>query len=145
MRVLGIDWGEKRMGFAVSDPLGIVAMPLDVVEVSGSKQSVEAVRRICAETEAEQLVVGLPVNMDGSHGEMAKRIETFVAALKEELKIGVSTWDERMSSLSADRVLDEAGMDQKKRRGVRDKLAAQFILQGYLESQSIPQQDEEDR
>ena len=145
MRVLGIDWGEKRIGFAVSDPLGILATPVDTAEVSGLKESVEAVRRICEEKEAEQIVVGLPINMDGTHGEMVDRIHVFVAALKEDLGLPVAIWDERMSSLAADRVMDEMGMNQKKRKGVRDKLAAQFILQGYLDSQCAlpPDEDEE--
>ncbi len=134
MRVLGVDWGERRLGFAVSDPGGVLALPLKVQSVVNGAEAVAAVERILAETEALLVVVGLPLNMNGSRGEMAGKVDTFVAALREVLPVPVETWDERLSTGLVERTLLAADMSRKRRKEVRDKLAAQVILQGYLDS-----------
>lgn len=136
MRILAVDYGERRLGFAVSDPDGTISMPLRVVEVRSVKNALEETRQICEETEAEKVVVGLPLNMDGTSGEMAQRVEAFVAGLTELVDIPVETWDERLSTVAAERVLLEGDMSRKKRKGLRDQLAAQIFLQGYLDHES---------
>ena len=133
-RLLGIDYGKVRVGLAVSDPLGMFATPLRTETVTSRRQAVEAVVAAIAEVEAGTVVVGLPLNMDGSHGEMAAWAERFVAALSEQVDIPIVTWDERLSSRLVERTLLDADMSRRKRKAVRDKLAAQVILQSYMDS-----------
>ncbi len=102
--------------------------------MSSSKAACAAVREACAETDAEMVVVGMPLNMNGSHGLMAETVSAFVRKLSAQLSIPVATWDERLSTSLVERVLIEADMSRAKRKRVRDKLAAQVILQGYLDS-----------
>jgi len=134
-RIVGLDYGGKRLGFAVSDQAGILSTPLRVVHCKTDAEAARAVSDICAETGAERLVVGLPLNMNGSKGPQAERVETFVALLEEKLSIPVETWDERLSTREAERVMADAGVSTRQMRGVVDKLAAQLILQSYLDAQ----------
>lgn len=136
-RILGLDYGERRLGFAVSDHDGIIAMPLRVVELRHETQALEEVRRICEETDAEKLVVGLPFNMDGTKGPMAVKIESFIKQLTQLISIPVEKWDERLSTSAAERVLVEADISRRKRKAVRDKIAAHVILQGYLDAMNL--------
>ena len=131
-----MDYGEKRCGFAVSDPSGIIAMPLEVVEVSSQEDVIQAAKRMVDEREASRFVIGLPLNMDGSAGPMAEKIQALIPILEETLGVPVHSWDERLSTSMVDRTLIEADVSRKKRKTVRDKLAAQVILQGYLDSSS---------
>ena len=133
-RILGIDYGERRVGFAVSDPGVGFATPLCMIEVQSDSEASKAVQRIVGEQEACEIVVGLPLNMDGTRGPMALRVEGFVQRLHQMLEIPVRTWDERLSSSLIERTLIEADLSRKKRKKVRDMLAAQVILQGYLDS-----------
>ena len=133
-RMLGVDFGERRVGLAVSDALGMLATPWRTVEVSGRREAVEGVVKACEETEAEQIVVGLPLNMDGTHGPMVEKVDAVVADLRGRVSVPVVTWDERLSSSLVERMLLEADVSRARRKQVRDKLAAQVILQGYLDS-----------
>ena len=134
MRILGVDYGERRVGFAVSDPMGTIAFPLHVAEVKSDRDSVEAVRDAVAEFQIEQVVVGLPLNMDGTRGPMVEKVDAFITSLENALDCPVSTWDERLSTGLVERTLLEADISRRKRKQVRDKLAAQVILQGYLDA-----------
>ena len=134
MRVLGVDYGEKRLGLAVSDPGGLIALALDTVQVENRRQALAAVVAACRETEAEQVVVGLPLNMDGTRGPMADKADAFADALGRAAGLPVATWDERLSTAAAERVLLEADLSRRKRKKVRDRVAAQVILQGYLDA-----------
>ena len=133
-RVLGIDYGERRLGLAVSDEEETLAFPLRVVHVRGERHAIAQVAEARREVNAGKIVVGLPLNMDGSRGPMADRVQGFVGKLSRHVGAPVDTWDERLSSASAERPLREAAMSGRKRRKVRDKLAAQIILQAYLDS-----------
>lgn len=133
-RILGIDYGTRRFGFAISDEVGIIATPLCVVEVEGDSDAVSAVKRLCDEQGAGRIVIGLPINMDGSIGPAAKAVEAFVELLAKEIGIPIDTWDERLTTSLVERMLIDADMSRAKRKGVRDKLAAQAILQSYLDS-----------
>ena len=137
MRILALDYGEKRLGFAVSDPTGIIATPLCVVEVASDKEALAETRRICEEVGAEKIVVGLPINMNGTKGPMAVKVSAFCENLGKMIGITVDQYDERLSSSAAERVLLEGDVSRAKRKGLRDKLAAQIILQSYLEAQMI--------
>jgi len=135
-RILGVDHGERRVGLAVSDAMGIVATPLKTVEVASDDDAVEAVCEAVTETQAVKVVVGLPLNMDGTVGPIALRVRAFCEKLKAALDIDVEEWDERLSSAMVERVLIDADISRQKRKKVRDKLAAQVILRGYLDAHS---------
>ena len=137
MRTLGIDYGERRVGVAISDPLGSIALGLETVTVKSLRDAVTKVSEICREKEASTVVVGLPLNMNGTRGPMVERVERFVAELADAVGIPVVTYDERLSSAMVERTLLDADMSRGKRKGVRDMLAAQVILQGYLDREGF--------
>ncbi len=146
MRIIGIDYGERRVGVAISDPLGSIALGVETVSVTSLRDAVAKVSEICREKEAASVVVGLPLNMNGTRGPMVERVERFVAELTEKSGLAVVTYDERLSSAMVERTLLDADMSRRKRKGVRDMLAAQVILQGYLDRQGFecqPDIDEE--
>ena len=137
MRIIGIDYGERRVGVAISDPLGSIALGVDTIEVTSLKDAVAKVCEVCREKNAATVVVGLPLNMNGTRGPMVDRVERFVSELTEAAGLPVVTYDERLSSAMVERTLLDADMSRNKRKGVRDKLAAQVILQGYLDRQGF--------
>lgn len=137
MRILGIDYGRRRIGLAISDEAEFLAHPLDPYRRTHSfKKDLESLARLAREFEAGAIVVGLPLNMNGSKGEMALEVEEFVAQLKAISKIGIVVSDERLTSVEAERVLLEGNVKRKDRKQLRDGLAATLILQGYLDSQA---------
>lgn len=136
MRVLGIDYGQKRIGFAISDDEGMLAVPSRMVEVKGVQEALEAARTMAGETECARVVVGMPVNMNGTHGPAADGVKAFAESLRKVLSVPVDTWDERLSTAQVEKSLIEQDLSRGKRRKIRDKLAAQVILQGYLDSRS---------
>ncbi len=133
MRILGIDYGRKRIGLAISDPDGILASPLPIYIRRDARADIEHIARLAHKKEAGIIVIGLPLNMNGSRGEMAEEVTAFVERLRARVKIPVVTFDERLTSKEAERVLIQADISRKKRKEVRDSLAAVLILQGYLE------------
>jgi len=136
MRILGLDFGDRRIGVALSDPMEIMASALTVVENTAKTDVIAQIISIARENEAERIVVGLPTSLDGSLGPQAKKVQGFVEALSVGTDIPVITWDERFSTVDAERVLVEAGVKREKRKKHRDSVAAAFILQGYLDSVS---------
>lgn len=134
MTFIGIDWGARRVGVAISDPAGIVAIPICTLDVKSDTDAVEKIADVVADKEADFIVVGLPVNMSGTEGPMHERVSHFMRMLSEFTGLPVEGWDERMSSMAADRVLDHAQMDNRDRKGIRDRVAAQVILQAYLDA-----------
>jgi putative holliday junction resolvase len=137
MRILGIDYGRRRMGLAVSDESGFLARPLDPHVRTGSlKKDLADLSHLAAELEAGAIVVGLPLNMDGSKGEMALEVEAFAQRLRETAGIEVFVWDERLTSEQAERTLLEADVRRRDRKRLRDGMAAALILQGFLDSRT---------
>lgn len=137
MRVLGLDLGSKRIGVAVSDRSGTIAGPLCVLQRSGSvSRDHRAIADLVRDEEAEAVVVGLPLNMDGSLGPAAKAAAREAQALATVVGVPVHTCDERRTTASADRVMLEAGLDAQQRRKVVDKVAAAIILQHWLDGRS---------
>lgn len=134
-RILGIDYGTRRLGLAISDALGMIATPLSVETVASMSEAVAVTRKVAGERGVERVVVGLPINMNGTQGPMAAEVLLFVEKLKEASGLPVVTWDERLSTGMVERVLLEADLSRGRRKEVRDKLAAQVILQGYLDAQ----------
>ena len=134
-RVLGLDYGTKRCGVAVSDGLGMIANPLEVIPMEPRKELLEKLKKIAEERQVVKIVVGLPYNMDGTEGEPAKNAREFGEQVAEFLGIPVEFWDERLSSWQAERALEDANLTMKKRKKRVDKVAAQFILQSYLDAE----------
>ena len=133
MRVLGIDHGSVRVGLALSDELGMLATPLETVEAA---RAVERIRTLVREKGISSIVVGMPRNMDGTYGPKAEEAKKFGEKLHKECSVEVKFWDERLTTRSVERMLIAGDVSREKRKQVIDKLAAQQILQGYLDMQS---------
>jgi putative Holliday junction resolvase len=134
MRFLGLDVGTKRIGVALSDELGLFAQPLTTIKRESLDKDFTEIGRLVDQWGVEKVIVGLPKRTDGRIGEEAERVLRFVENLERKLKVQVAVWDERFSTAAATRTLIEADVSRAKRKEVVDKLAAVFILQGYLES-----------
>ena len=133
MRYLGIDFGSSRIGIAISDELGMLAHPLETVPNDASFLS--RLRKIVLEKGVSRMVVGIPRNMDGSYGPAAEKAKLFLSELKSEFTgVRLIAWDERLTTMEAQRLLHAAGRDVKKSRPVIDQVAAQVLLQSYLDS-----------
>jgi len=132
LRVLGLDIGHKRIGVAVSDPLGITAQGLTVITYAQESQALQKLADICREYAVERIVAGLPLNMDGSRGEAVKYVDQFARKLKDLTGLPVIMVDERLSSRAAERALISGGMRRRGRKAVKDKIAAVLILESYL-------------
>lgn len=134
-RILGIDYGTRRVGVAISDPMAMLSTPLSVETVRSMEEAAAVVTRIARERSVEKIVVGMPINMDGTKGAIALETETFIGLLKAVSGLPVATTDERLSTSLVERMLVDADVSRGRRKEVRDKLAAQVILQGYLDAQ----------
>lgn len=126
--------GTKRIGVAVSDELGLFAQALTTIERESIAEDLNKINGFVEEWKVHKVVVGLPKRTDGRVGKEAERVLKFSESLQKKLKVPVDTWDERFSTVAATRTLLEANLSRAKRKKVVDKLAAVFILQGYLES-----------
>jgi putative Holliday junction resolvase len=135
---MGLDIGEKRIGVALSDSLGIIASALAVIERKTDDAAIKQIIELTRQNEVERIVVGLPRSLDGSLGKQAQAVQAFVELLKTRTGLPVISWDERLSTVAAERTLLEAGTRRHKRKKHRDAVAAAFILQGYLDSAKRP-------
>jgi putative holliday junction resolvase len=134
MKILGIDYGSKRIGLAISDELGITARPLAVIERKNLDRDLDVLENFLRETNAGQIVLGLPLRLDGTRGIQCEKVDKFAAALKERFPLPVILWDEALSTWEADELMISAGIKGRKRRKMVDKIAAGIILQSYLNS-----------
>lgn len=134
MRVLGLDFGTERVGVARSDELGIIAQPIEFIPRRPAAGLWERLRALHRALPCERILVGMPRNMDGSYGPAAEAVKQFIQQLRQEMDVPIQTWDERLSSVQANRVLIQAKISRKKRRAKIDKMAAAVILQSYLDS-----------
>ncbi len=134
MKILGLDIGEKRIGIAISDGLGITAQGLKTVKRSSADKDRKEIEEIIKEYKCTKLIVGYPRRTDGTLGPETNKITSFIEALKESVKLPVVFWDERFTTIMAERTLIEADISRTKRRKVIDKMAAVLILQNYLDS-----------
>ena len=133
MILLGVDYGEKRTGVAVSDPMGILASPVKVIHETNKKKLAAALSELAKEKRAEKIILGLPLRTDGTKGDKALACEAFAALLRDLHGLEVELWDERYSSTMAHRSLGAANVKAKNRRDVVDAVAAVVILQSYLD------------
>jgi putative Holliday junction resolvase len=132
MRILAIDYGEKRIGLAVSDEMEVTARGIAVVVRKSKKADLEAIAAAVSELGAGAIVVGYPLRLDGSAGIQCGKVDRFIASLKEAVSVPVTAWDETLSTKEAEGLMREAGVKRRKKRGMVDRIAAAFILQDYL-------------
>jgi putative holliday junction resolvase len=135
MRVLAIDHGTKRMGIALSDETGTIAQPLEFIPAEPFADFLGRLKQLILEKQVEQILIGMPRNMDGSYGPAALKVQEFVAVLRDAIAIPIKTWDERLTSAQANRMLIQAEVRRDKRKQRVDAAAAAILLQSYLDSQ----------
>ena len=134
MRILALDHGTVRVGVAVSDELGMIARPLEFIAAEPEAEFFQRLQQLLAELKPEQIIVGLPRNMDGSYGPAAEKVRVFVAQLRAVVSVPIRTWDERLTTVQAQRTLRQAGHKAKDQKGKLDQTAAAILLQSYLDS-----------
>lgn len=138
MRIMAIDYGNKRLGIALSDEMSILAARSWTLKRAGAPQEdIEAIRAIVSEEDVERIVMGMPLNLRRGPSEMADKVTEFGKILTGELKIRVEYWDERFTSRMAEKILLDANMSRGKRKKVKDGMAAALILQNYLDRKNI--------
>jgi len=134
MRILGLDVGTKRIGVAMSDELLLTAQGMQTLERRALQGDLSEIKGMIENNDVSEVVVGLPLNMDGSYSAKTKEVVEFMDSLLKFVNVPVKTWDERLTTVQAERALLEADMSRAKRKRLTDKLAAQIILQSYLDS-----------
>jgi putative Holliday junction resolvase len=134
MRVLALDHGTKRVGLAISDEMGMIAQPLTFLPAEPIAELLEGLKKVVSERKVEQILVGIPRNMDGSYGPAAEKVRRFIEQLKGALTIPIRTWDERLTSAQANRDMIQGGLRREERKLKADQTAAAILLQSYLDS-----------
>jgi putative Holliday junction resolvase len=135
MRIMGIDYGDSRIGISISDPFGWTAQGVETINWKGNlKKPVQRINDLIKEHKVKKIVVGFPRNMDGTVGPMAEKILEFIDVLANETKKEIVKWDERLTTAAAKRIMHETGVKTLKKKSVVDQIAAVYILQGYLDS-----------
>lgn len=135
-RILGLDVGSRRIGIAVSDPLGITAQGLKTLQRKNKRQDFDCLGRIVREYDVKEIVVGLPLRMSGAEGTQAGKMQEFAEELRKRFSMPVHLWDERLTSAEANRLLRETDLSIEKRGKAVDRMAAILILQGWMESRA---------
>ena len=133
MRIMALDVGSRTIGIACSDALLMTAQGMETIRRTSLENDFNRLRELISEYEVHELVVGMPKNMNGTKGDRAEKTEEFVEKMKAVIDLPVTFWDERLSTVMAERQLIAADVSRKKRKGVIDKMAAVVILQGYLD------------
>lgn len=133
MRIMALDVGSRTIGIACSDALLMTAQGIETIRRTSLKNDFNRLRELISEYEVHELVVGMPKNMNGTKGDRAEKTEEFVEKMKAVIDLPVTFWDERLSTVMAERQLIAADVSRKKRKGIIDKMAAVVILQGYLD------------
>lgn len=144
-RTLALDLGERRIGLAISDPLGLTAQGLPSLKRTSKREDFSALLRLIREMQVSRIVVGLPLHMSGREGSQAAAAREFARALAERTGLPVELWDERLTTVEAERVLRASGVSHRKRSEVIDRLSAVLILQSYLEAQAARREEQQDR
>ena len=134
-RIMGLDVGDKTIGVAVSDLMGLTAQGVKTIKRVGKKKDIEALKEIIKERQVNKIVSGLPKNMNGTLGPQGEKVIKFCELLEEETGIKIEYWDERVSTVAAERTLIQGNVRRENRKGVIDMVAAVIILQGYLDRQ----------
>ena len=137
MRILGLDIGDRRIGVAISDPGEVLASPLATITREDNQKAVDAIIRLIEQHDVQQVVIGLPYSLDGSIGGQANKVMDFAEKISKCTRAKIEIWDERLSTVAAERLLREAGTKRAKKKAQLDSAAAAFILQGYLDSLKV--------
>ena len=140
MRILGLDFGSNTVGVAVSDPLGITAQGVEIIrrkDENKLRQTLARIEELAKDYEAQEIVLGLPKNMNNTLGDRVEKTMEFKAMLERRTGLNVTMWDERLTTVAADKAMMEAGLNSRERKEYVDMIAAVFILQGYLDSKSV--------
>jgi putative Holliday junction resolvase len=133
MRILALDHGTKRIGVAISDETKTIAQPLEYIPAEPFADFLARLKELLVEKEIDLVLIGLPRNMDGSYGPAAQKVEAFVAVLRNAITVPIKTWDERLTSLQANRILIQGKVRRGQRKEKVDKMAAAILLQNYLD------------
>lgn len=134
MRILALDHGTVRIGVALSDELKMIASPLEYIPAEPFAGMLTRLKELIRDKEVDLILIGMPRNMDGSYGPAADKVREFVTALKDAIAVPIRTWDERLTSTQANRLLVEGGVRREKRKEKVDKMAAAILLQSYLDA-----------
>ena len=134
MRLMGLDVGDKRIGIALSDEGAVIASPTETLERRGNRKDIAHLLDLAQRKDVSEILVGMPLSLDGSEGPQAQKVGRFIEALKAETDIHITTWDERLTTVAAERALLEGDVSRAKRKKTIDRVAAALILQGYLDS-----------
>ena len=134
MRILAIDHGTRRMGIAISDELKTIAQPLEYIDAAPFAGFLTRLKQLLAEKQVELIIIGMPRNMDGSYGPAADKVREFIETLRAEIEVPLRTWDERLTSVQANRLLIEGNVRREKRKQKVDQMAAALLLQSYLDA-----------
>lgn len=134
MRILALDHGTRRIGVAVTDEMQIIATPLEFIPAESMDKVIERLQQLVREKDVELILIGMPRNMDGTFGPAAQTVKDFIAALQPHLTTPIKSWDERLTSVMANRALLEGNVRRADRKQMVDKMAAAILLQSYLDS-----------
>lgn len=146
MRIMGLDFGSKTVGVAISDPLYITAQGIEIIrreEENKLRQTLRRIEALIVEYEVGEIVLGLPKHMNATEGDRVIKTEEFAEMLRRRTGLPVVFWDERLTTVAADRTMIEAGIRRENRKEYVDKIAAVFILQGYLDGRAMREQGKE--
>ena len=134
MRILGLDIGDRTIGIAISDPLGFTAQGITTIRRKSEAYDLEELKKICSEYTVDTIVAGLPKNMNGTLGPQGEKVLSFCKVIEENIAVPIKMWDERLTTVAAHKCMLEADLSRAKRKKIVDKVAATYILQGYLDS-----------
>lgn len=137
-RILAIDYGARRMGLAVSDPLGITAQGLETMQRKNKRADFAHLQAVITKYEVREIVLGLPLKMSGEHGSQSEKVKEFAEELRRKFNLPVHLWDERLTSAEANRILRQAELSIQKRARAVDRMSAVLILQSFLQFRSTP-------
>ncbi len=145
MRILGLDYGDRHIGLALSDPLGLTAQPLGQITLAGEAEDKRCFSGLVRKHEVKEIVVGLPLRMDGSSGTRAEKTREFVVWLEKAVGLPVTLWDERLTTQQAAGIMREQKLHWKKKRKVEHQISATLILQSYLDHRRLDRHVPQDR
>ncbi|MCM1258260.1 MAG: Holliday junction resolvase RuvX [Roseburia sp.] len=147
MRILGLDFGDHTVGVAVSDPLGITAQGVEIIRRKSPgklRQTLARIESLVSSYRVEKIVLGYPKNMNGTEGERCEKTKEFKEMLKRRTGLPVELWDERLTTVAADKIMTESNISGERRKEYVDEIAAMLILQGYLERLSNQSEEEKE-
>lgn len=137
MRIMGLDVGDKTVGVAISDPFGLTSQGIKTIKIGEANDGIDELKALVSEYQIKTIVVGLPKNMNGTIGPQGEKVLSYVEKIKENVLEDVVLWDERLTTMAAKRLLIESNVRRENRKKVIDKIAATYILQGYLDSKGF--------